>query len=96
MSETAVLPPREYAVWLRASELPAGPAGGALGDVMTDLALKEALLHAWLDEQAQRTLHLRIGRGDLAAIQGDIDASMRALLHRALRSRPIRSPRSSW
>ncbi len=51
---------------------------------MTDLALKEALLHAWLDEQAQLTLHLRIGRRDLAAIQGDIDAWMRALLRRAL------------
>ena len=84
MSEPTPLPPREYAVWLRASELPAGPTGGALGDVMTDLALKEALHHAWLDEKAQLTLHLRIGRRDLAAIQADIDASMRALLRRSL------------
>lgn len=70
-------------MWLRTAELSPGPVGDALGEVMADLARDEARLVAWLDEQALRALYQTIGHGDLAAMQRHVDASARALLHRA-------------
>lgn len=76
MNDLLVLSPRQYTVWLWWQQR-------SMGEVCAAIERDAARLDRWLDTVARSALTFRIGR-DLAALQREYDAGLRADVHELL------------